>query len=236
MKKLFFLGIALLAGVSFLFAQTSRQAAEGESSESHARRLYVAPMGSVVLDIYENAFSYRENNRDFELVTLQAGLALGYDFTDSFGLRLSAAYGNDAAAGNVRQTAGGGFYPYSFHHVNAFLDGVLNLNGLAGRITKFRPKLYGGLGGAYTFGFTDAKHPWQKINDPNTVFGFRLGFIAEYTFDSGLGLFGDLCGEAYTDMYNGLMPTKEEQKDYEGYGGFPLDLRSLLSFGFVYHF
>ena len=231
MKKLLFLGGVLLAGVSLAFAQPVEK-----TPESHAGRWFVSLQGGPVLDLYENAFTYRENARDFELVTFQGSFAVGYDFSDTYGLRLSGAYGNDAGACNVRQTSGGGFYPYTFRHVNAFLDGVLNLNGLAGNITYFRPKLYGGLGAAHTFRFTDAKHPWQKVVPRNTVFGFRFGFIAEYTFDSGLGIFGDLCGEAYTDMYNGLMPTAEEQKEYEGYGGFPLDLRGLVTAGIVYHF
>ena len=231
MKKLLFLGVVLLAGASLLSAQPA-----AKEPESHAHRWYVSLQGGPVLDLYENAFSYRDEGRDFELVTYQGSLAVGYDFSDTFGLRLNGAYGNDAGACNVRQTAGGGFYPYSFRHVNAFADAVLNLNGLAGRITYFRPKLYAGLGVAHTFGFTDAHHPWQKVTPRNTVFGCRLGFIAEYTFNNGLGFFGDFCGEAYNDQYNGLQPSKEEQKSYEGYGGFPLDLRGLVTLGIVYHF
>ena len=172
MKKLLFLGGVLLAGVSLAFAQPVEK-----TPESHAGRWFVSLQGGPVLDLYENAFTYRENARDFELVTFQGSFAVGYDFSDTYGLRLSGAYGNDAGACNVRQTSGGGFYPYTFRHVNAFLDGVLNLNGLAGNITYFRPKLYGGLGAAHTFRFTDAKHPWQKVVPRNTVFGFRFGFI-----------------------------------------------------------
>lgn len=227
MKRIAFIGAALLLWAGSLCAQ---------EAPSHAHRFYVSLQGGPALNIYENAFTYRENGRAFELFTLQGAAALGYDINDVYGIRLQCAYGADAGAANVRQTSGGGFYPYSFKHANAFTDLVINLNGLAGRVSYFRPKLYAGLGGAHTFEFTDAGHPWQKITPANTVFGFRGGFITEYTFASGFGVYADLCGEAYTDMYNGLMPSKEDQTHYEGYAGFPLDLRGILSLGLVYHF
>lgn len=230
MKQSVCIGAALLLGAAALSAQTT------EPAPSHARRAFVSLQGGTALDVYENAFTYRENGKTLSLFTLQASAALGYDFSDTYGIRLQAAFGNDAGACNVRETAGGGFYPYSFRHANAFADILINLNGLAGKVTAFRPKLYAGIGGAYTFGFTDAGHPWQQVNKRNIVPGFRGGFIAEYGWPSGLGVFADLSGEAYHDMYNGLMPTKEEQKNYEGYGGFPLDLRALLSVGIIYHF
>lgn len=249
MKKLLLLSVALLSGMSLVFAQqpadstamkavdSTTVAADIEKDPlSHAGRFFVSLQGGPVLNIYENAFSYRENGQTLGLFKLQGALALGYDFSDSFGVRLAGAFGSDAGACNTRQTSAHGFYPYTFKHVNAFVDALLNLNGLAGRITYFRPKLYAGLGGAHTFGYNFINpHPWQKVTTSNTVFGFRLGFLAEYTFDSGLGFFGDLCGEGYTDMYNGLMPGKDET-GFEGYGGFPLDLRGLLTFGVVYHF
>ncbi|MBR5176819.1 MAG: hypothetical protein IKW89_12965 [Bacteroidales bacterium] len=221
---------ALLSGAAALSAQNTVPA------PSQARQVFVSLQGGPVLDIYENAFSYRENGRTLDLFTLQGAFSIGYEINDVYGLRLQAGIGKDAGACNVRQTSGGGFYPYSFRHVAIFADVLLNLNGLAGKITAFRPKLYAGVGGAHTYGFSDAKHPWQKVNGKNTIPGFRGGFIAEYSFPSGLGFFADLGGEAYHDMYNGLMPTKEEQKNYEGYGGFPLDLRAALNFGIVYHF
>lgn len=236
MKKVILLGIALLSGASIIFAQTpGRQAPE--QKYTHAKSVFLGLQGGPVLNIYENAFSYRENGKAFRLVTPQAGGFLGYDFNDSYGIRLWGSYAKNAGACNVRQTSGGGFYPYTFKSVNAYLDVILNLCGLADmKDTQFRPKLYGGLGGAHTFGFTDAKHPWQKVTPVNNAFGFRLGFIAEYNFKSGFGVFADFCGEAYTDQYNGLRPSAEEQKAYEGYGGFPLDLRGLISFGIVMHF
>ncbi len=191
MKRILCLGAALLALHTALCAQ---------ETYSHKGRLYIAVEGAPVLNLYENAFSFRENGVDLKLFTLQGAAALGYDFSDTFGLRLNGAYGKDVSACNVRQTSGGGFYPYSFKHANAFLDAVLNLNGLAGKVGAFKPKLYAGLGGAHTFGFTDAGHPWQKPVTRNTVFGFRGGFIAEYCFKSGISLYADLRGESYADM------------------------------------
>lgn len=229
-KKSACIGAALFFGAVSLLAQSQ------DPAPSHARRVFISLQGGPVLDIYENAFTYRENGKTLSLFTFQGAFAAGYDFNDTYGVRLQGAFGNDAGACNVRETSGGGFFPYRFRHINAFADILLNLNSLAGKVTAFRPKLYAGIGGAYTFGFTDAKHPWQQVKKQNIVPGFRGGFIAEYSFPSGLGFFADLGGEAYHDMYNGLMPTKEEQKNYEGYGGFPLDLRAMLSLGIIYHF
>ena len=227
MKRTVFLGIALLLGAASLYAQKPL-------TQKGRVSLYV--MAGPALSLHENAFSYRDEGRSMELLDLQYAAAVGYDFSEAVGLRFQGAFGKDAAACNVRQTAGNGFYPYTFKHVNGFADVVLNLSGLSGKATVFRPKIYAGLGGAYTFGFTDPGHPWQKITTKNTVFGFRGGFIAEYNFPFGLGMFMDLCGEAYTDMYNGLMPSDEDQQNYEGYAGLPFDLRGIASFGLVFRF
>ena len=230
MKQSVCIGAALLLGAVALHAQTK------EPAPSQAHQVFVALQGGTALDIYENAFSYRENGKMLDLFTFQGALSLGYEFNDKYGIRLQGAFGNDAGACNVRETSARGFYPYSFRHVSAFADVLINLTGLAGKTTAFRPKVYAGVGGAHTFGFTDAKHPWQKVTPKNTVPGFRAGFIAEYSWPSGFGIFADLTGEAYHDMYNGLMPSKEDQTHYEGYAGFPFDVRGMLSFGIVYHF
>ena len=81
-----------------------------------------------------------------------------------------------------------------------------------------------------------SQHPWQAVSDRNTAFGFRFGFIAQYNFSDRFGIYADLCGEAYTDNYNGLQPNEKDQQKVEGYAGFPLDLRGLVSLGCVFHF
>lgn len=203
----------------------------------HEGRFYAGLQTGPVLNIYENYFSYGENGKAMGLFTCQAGFVGGYDVNDIFGLRLSAAYAKNAAACNTKNTSAHGFYPYTFNSVNVFADAILDLYGLSDLATFFRIKLYGGLGLGHSFNMSDSQHPWQKVSDPNTVFGFRFGGIVEYNINDHIGIFGDLCGEAYTDKYNGLMPSKEEQiSDYEGYGGFPLDLRGLVSFGVLYRF
>jgi hypothetical protein len=232
MKQLICIGAALMMGVVSLSAQPA------EPAPSHAGSVFVSLQGGTVLNIYENAFSYRDHHRSLELITLDGVLSVGYDFNDAYGARLSVGYGNDAGAANVRQTSATGFWPYRFHHLSGFADFLINLNGLSGRSTAFRSKLYAGVGAAYTFGFkfTDAEHAWQKPSEKNVVPGFRGGFIAEYDFPSGFGIFADLCGEAFHDRYNGLMPTEQDMERYEGYPGFPLDLRGKFSLGVIYHF
>lgn len=229
MKRFLGVTIAIFMSCAFAFAQPVKHIHEG--------RFYLGAQLGPTLNIYENYFSYRENGKAWGLITYQAGLVGGYDFNDIFGMRLSASYAKNAGACNTRETAVHGFYPYTFSSVNIFADAILDMHGLSDLTSFFRAKLYGGLGLGHTFHMTDPNHPWQELSDPNTVFGFRFGFIAEYNITDHVGIYGDLCGEAYTDQYNGLLPSAEEQaKNYQGYGGFPLDLRGLISFGILYRF
>lgn len=229
MKKIFSVAVVLLLCGAVASAQQPRHIHEG--------RFYVGLQQGPMLNIYENAFSYKENGKTMSLFTYQAGLVAGYDLNDIFGLRLSASYGKNAGACNTRDTAAHGFYPYTFSSVNVFTDAILDMHGLSDLTTFFRIKLYGGLGLGHSFHMTDSGHPWQDVSDPNTVFGFRLGAIFEYNITDHIGVYGDLCGEGYTDKYNGLMPSVDEQvNNYEGYGGFPLDLRGLVSVGVLYRF
>lgn len=204
---------------------------------SHEGRFYVGAQLGPMLNIYENYFSYKENGKTLGLITYQAGLVGGYDVNDIFGLRISASFAKNAGACNTKDTAAHGFYPYSFSSVNIFTDAILDIHGLSDLYSFWRIKLYGGLGLGHTFHMTESNHPWQDVTDPNTVFGFRFGGIVEYNITDHFGLFADICGEAYTDKYNGLMPSAEEQaNNYQGYGGFPLDLRGLISIGALYRF
>ena len=229
MKKIFSVAVALLMCSAIALAQPARH--------SHEGRFYVGLQQGPMLNIYENAFSYRENGKTMNLFTYQAGLVAGYDLNDIFGLRLSAAYGKNAGACNTKDTSAHGFYPYTFSSVNVFADAILDMHGLSDLTTFFRIKLYGGLGLGHSFNMTDSGHPWQDVSDPNTVFGFRFGAIFEYNITDHIGVYGDLCGEGYTDKYNGLMPSVDEQvNNFEGYGGFPLDLRGLVSVGVLYRF
>lgn len=227
MKKTICTALALVFGAVMLVAQTKH---------SNEGRFYAGIKEGVLLNIYENAFSYRDNDKTGDLFTMQTGVFAGYDLNDIFGVRLSVGYANNAGACNVRETAGGGFWPYTFSSINVFADAIMDIHGLSDLMSVFRCKLYGGLGFGHTYGFTDAHHPWQKVTDPNTVFGFRFGAIAEYNVTDHIGLIADLSGEAYTDKYNGLMPKPEEQRWYDGYGGFPMDLRGIIFLGVLYRF
>ena len=245
MKKILLLTAILFVGAAALPAQNAFVG--GHQAWTFA--LQGGPMYSV----NENGFSYRENGYGSKLFSLQGSAAIGFEINNALGLRLSVGYGDNRSAANTRQTAAHGFYPYNFRSVNGFLDGTLDLNGNYAIERAFRPRLYVGVGVGHTFDFTKPTtygtpkpannvgweadnpfHPWQDICEKNTVFGFRAGFIAEYDFSQTFGIFADLCGEAYTDQYNGLQPTKDDQSDYQGYAGFPFDLRAMLSFGVIF--
>ena len=229
MKKAICTSLILVFGVLTLAAQPKLK--------SHEGRFYAGIQQGPVLNIYENYFSYVENGKPLDLVTFQASLVGGYDVNDMFGVRITAGYAKNAAACNTKNTSAGGFYPYTFSSINLFADAVLDMHGMADRMTAFRIKLYGGIGLGHSFNMTDPQHPWQGVADSSTAFGFRLGAITEYNFMDNFGLYADFCGEAYTDQYNGLLPSLEDQTNaYQGYGGFPFDLRGLISIGLFYRF
>lgn len=243
MKKLFLIFAVLFFGVATLSAQNAFVGGH--------RAWTIALQGGGLYSINENGFSYRENGYGGKLFSLQGSAAIGYEFTEALGIRVSVGYGDNRSAANTRQTAARGFYPYNFRSINGFVDGTLDLNGNYDMETAFRPRLYAGIGVGHTFNFTKPTaygtpkdnltwepynpfHPWQDICEKNTVFGFRGGFIAEYDFVDWFGLYIDLGLEAYNDQYNGLQPTKEDQSQYQGYAGFPLDLRAMASFGIIF--
>ena len=229
MKKLICTGIVLATSALALVAQPHQH--------SHEGRFYAGVQQGPMLNIYENYFSYVDNHKPLDLITFQAGLVGGYDFNEMFGVRITAGYAKNAGACNTYNTSAGGFYPYTFSSLNLFADAVLDLHGMSDRLSFFRMKLYGGLGMGHSFNMTDPQHPWQKLTDPSNAFGFRLGGIAEYNIFDNFAMYLDVCGEAYFDEYNGLLPSLQDQTDvYEGYGGFPFDLRGLVSLGFLYRF
>ncbi|MCR5744326.1 MAG: hypothetical protein K6G41_00805 [Bacteroidales bacterium] len=228
MKKLTSIFVCLILGVTSVFAQNAFVGGH--------RAWTFALEGGTLYSINENRFTYPENGRGADLWTLQGSAAIGYEFTEALGFRVSVGYGNNASACNSRETASHGFYPYQFKSLNGFVDCTLDLTRNYGKPWAFHPVLYAGLGFAHTYDFTDAKHPWQSqyMTFDNYVFGFRGGFIAEYDFTDWFGIYADLCCEFYRDSYNGLQPRKEDQSQYVGYAGFPFDLRMMASFGILF--
>ena len=241
MRKLLTFSAALILGASLLSAQDFNPAG----------RWYVSVQGGPMYQSNENAFAYRWEGYGSKLLTYTAAASVGYDFNETWGLRGSLGYGLNRSAGNYKQSHDR-FYPYDFKSLSGFADLVLNFNGLNVVDRAFAPKLYAGVGLGHSFGFSkptaygrqrdidwaaDRKfHPWQAIDESNYVFGFRFGAIAEYNFKGGFGVFADLCGEAYTDWFNGLEPNEIDHTAGTGYAGFPFDLRASLSVGVLYRF
>lgn len=217
----------------FLMAAAGLSAQDNEKVE---KPWNLALKGGGLVSINENAYSYRENGTFQKLFGYQAGLAVGYDFTKLFGIRLDALYGKNAGAGNTRETSGDKYYPYTFSSVSAFLDAIVNVNPNG---TLFYPKFYAGLGGACSFGFSELNHPSQKLPAVAGAFGVRIGFIAEFRVSPVFSIYADLSSEGFTDKFDGMKPSKEEIKEtegYPGYPGFPLDVRGLASLGLCFHF
>jgi len=233
-----------------LFLGVTAVSAQDWSSYDPTGKFSISVQGGPMLSISENAFSYKDNGKTAKLITPQASISVGYDFTKAFGLRANIGYGKNMSACNTYDTAMHGFYPYSFKNISCFVDAILQLNYVNNSWSAFCPKLYFGLGGAQSFGFNEVNfgsytkndpsykrfHPWQDVNESNGVIAFRLGFIAEYNFSQNFGIFADITGEAYTDNFNGLMPKSGDFDAFHGYAGFPFDLRGLISLGAVCRF
>ena len=231
MKKIVISILAVALGASALFAQSA--------NERPSNPFWIGVQGGGLLSINENAFTYQEVGKFWDLLSTQASVSVGYDVNRQLGLRLNVNYdGKNDSANNSRQTAGGGFWPYNFKSISVFLDGTWNLTDEFYK-GPFAPKAYVGIGLGHTYDLTDSGHPWQgaHMTDPNNSFGFRVGFLCEWRVSDFFGLFVDFAAEAYTDNFNGLKPTEQDKKtSAKGYPGYPLDLRGLGSFGLALHF
>lgn len=226
MKKLILVVLALVAG----------GVVHGANPPSSDRKstFFVSLAGGPMTNIYENYFTYSENGKS--LTSYQVALSFEYDYSRAIGFRVQTEFGKNVGACNVMETSGGGFYPYHFQNITGFGDVILDMAGLAQSDSPFRIKLFAGAGAAYTFNFTDSGHPWQVVKNKNVALGIRMGSIVEYNFPFGLGVFAEIYPEFYTDGYNGLEPSDEDMKRFDGYPGFPLDIRGLLTFGVLYRF
>lgn len=253
-KKTLFGALVLLVTGSVLHAQ----GASGVDPYDPSGRLSFSIQGGVIASLSENCFSYNDNGYFSKLFTPGIAAALTYDIDRTYAVRLSVGYGKNMSGANVKQTAvrnNNGFWPYGFKSINAFVDGIINFNGLNLVSRGFAPKIYAGLGYGHSFGFWrpeysmmndedlleyadkfEKYHPTQHINESNHTFGFRFGGMLEYDFKSGFGIYADLCGEAYLDTYNGLQPWEWDHAKGSGYAGFPVDLRGILSLGMLYRF
>ena len=234
MRKSATLMVALFLGAVSVFAQ---------DRFDYSGRWNVAVQGGPMFSINENVHSYTGQGNTKDLFTWQGQIAVGYDFNKAFGVRGALGYAKNVGATNYQQTNlayKGQRFPYEFKSVTLFGDAILNVNEWAEIDSPFSSKFYAGVGVAETFGFkeTGDHHPWQwdgEVTKKNTPLGIRFGYIGEFDFTNGLGIYVDISGEGWMDNFNGLKPNAPDHQG-EGYAGFPLDLRAVASFGVIYHF
>lgn len=191
------------------------------SPYQYGRRWYFSLQGGPMFGFNENLDSYFANGKGWNTLTFYGAAAIGYNFNDAWDLRISGSYSYNAGACLPQ----GSFYPYTFRAAHAFADLILNFRALGEDCQPFSPKMYLGLGGAYTHGFSDPGHPFQLPNPENLCPGFRVGVILERDYPGGFGWFFDFGAESFLGWYSGLEPTGV---------GITLELR--LSFGIVVHF
>lgn len=207
----------LLASVAY----AARPLPDRYSPYQYGHRWYFSLQGGAAVPSADNLGSYGANNQAWGILSWHGALSFGYNFSDAWEMRISGSYNYNAGALDPYKS----FYPYHFHAAHLFVDAVLNYNALAELNIPFNPKTYAGIGAAYTFGFTEVKHPYQVLDSPNITPAVRLGGILEYDTRGGFGIFADLGVEAFTDWYNGHESDK-----------FPLELLFKFSLGIVYHF
>lgn len=211
----------LLAAILLSVTALARPLPDRYSPFQYGHRWYFSFQAGPAYSPAEYQDSYFANGKGFDALSWHGALAFGYNFNDAWDLRISGVYGYNAGALSPYN----GFYPHRYHAAELFADVILNYNALAEYNTAFNVKTYAGIGGAYTFGFTEVNHPYQVLDSPNLCPGIRVGGILEYDYKSGFGLFFDLGAEAFTDWYNG------HESD-----GFPVEFVFKLSFGLIYHF
>lgn len=218
LRKILLLLTAILLTVPAFCAKPRTRAV---SPYQYGGRWYIsAQIGPQFLPA-ENIDSYWKFGKGWKIFSPFAGMSLGCNINDVWDLRLAGNYGYHVGACNPY----GEFFPYNFKVVSAFLDASVNCYAMGENYDPNTFKLYMGLGAGYTFGFSEVDHPYQVVQGPNLVPGFRFGGIWEFDTPGGFGWFIDLGLEFFGDWYNGLEPIK-----------FPIDVNMKLSFGILYHF
>ncbi|MBR3440853.1 MAG: hypothetical protein IKH00_04245 [Bacteroidales bacterium] len=224
-------------------AQKAAKETTKKVADSNRNKMYVSLQGGGLVSLNENYRIYGENGKNSDLLTGQGSAAFGYRFTPVSGVRVWAGYAGNRSACNTKETSGHRFYPYKFNSINAFVDYVMDFSGFSDSDWTVVPKLYAGIGLGNTSGFEKTPdnpapgnqfHPWQKVSEKNTAFGFRGGLILEFMVSQSFGILADFGGEFYTDGYNGLNPGKEVSES--GDKNFPLDFRGVASLGVAIHF
>lgn len=223
MRKCFLLMAALLLSAVSLSAQLTPY--------EYGHRWYFAFQGGPVYfnSDYSNTLP---NSRLLELFSIDAAVALGYNLTDAHELRFSGSYGlrtgvcedfyRDDYYDDGEDVP---IYTYRFHSTRLSADYVLNMNALAEYNIAFSTKLYAGLGAALTYDFTEPEHPEVWVSDPNLTAAIRVGYILEYDFKDGFGLYFDNGLAFFPDRYNGREVI-----------GFPADMEIHAHLGLIYHF
>ena len=218
----------------------------------HSGTFFIAAQGGASYSVNENYYTYRDAGKKAQLFQPGGGISVGYWFNPEWGVRLAGNYGHNRSALNLKdyERVSGGtaqFCPYEFKSITTFVDVLIDVKGIKGNIGRWRPIIFGGIGYGHSFDlgpckdspqpYCDNHWQWAYITDPNNVVGIRFGGILEYTLPNGLGFFGELTGEAYTDRFNGLQPTeKNNQFVASGIAGFPFDCRAFANFGVSFHF
>lgn len=223
MKRLFSALFALL-----FFACAALSARDQRNQE---KSFFITLQGGPGISLNENIGTFFDNNSALKLVKFHGAASIGGFFSRHHGIRIYGEYSMNSSGSNVQETSAGGFWPYTFKSGTFFADYIVNGGDISSG-SPFRWRPYVGIGAAYTFGFTDNHHPWQKYSTRNIAMGFRYGVMLEYLLTDSFGLFLDGAHLWFTDTYNGMSPKNSKGEHL----GFPFDMKLNISLGAAIHF
>lgn len=225
----------ILAFAIFIFAAAPALFAQKDS------KFFVNLQGGVGLSINENFAGFWNAKHGGNLFQGVGTIGVGYYFVPRFGMRLTTELARNASGANY-QESNQVLRDYYFTSSQTYVDFILN-GGNVALPKAFNWRFFGGLGWAHSFAFTahefntldDGHGNVRKyyIKDPNDAFSFRIGFILEYVFPCGVGIFFEGRHEFMTDYFNGV---KSGEQDYGTQTGFPFDMRLDNSIGISYFF
>lgn len=176
------------------------------------------------------SYSANENTKygDFaELLNGSALYSVGYDFSNTWGVRVMGGYGANTSASNYLESGRDYDDYYTLKDFSSFIDGTLNLSYLLNKRTDnaLVVKAYAGVGAAYAWAYEEVKLQWYELSDVEQfALGMRGGLNAEYRLSNRIGAQVDAGLTLFQDNFNGVD------------AGFTFDARATVSFGLVYHF
>jgi len=234
MKKFLFVSILIMVCAGTLFAQemqttpavkdsTCCDANDSQCKKGEVDRLNLQIMFGHNFSQNEGVDGVAEHTFTFskDVMSREVSLALAKEFTPCWGWRLSIGESENIGCTNFDKQAF-----YSFSDAELFGDLTLDITDMLFRRREsmfLNMKLFGGVGGLYTFGFSQENAP--KDVDSHLCLGARGGVDLRFRLSKHVSL-GAEAGltTMYPDNFNGIVDD------------FPVDARFFGKVGLIINF